>query len=405
MDIVGYSKMMVDEQPACLQKLQSVVGLTEDFNRAQATNQLIRLPTGDGIALVFFGDPEAPIRCAVDIAYGLKESPEVKLRMGVHSGLVYRMADINTNMNVAGGGINIAQRVMDCGDAGHILVSKRVADDLIQLARWAPCLHELGEAEVKHGVRVPLFNLYTDEVGNPDIPAKLRPPGARIAPRGMLKVAALVLGLVSLVLGAYFFLTRESRPGPGPVTDPAVASGRSLTYSVTVQQMANSQTPIGAPYEAAGNELFGDGWRFRFNIEPSQSGSLYLINEDSDSRNGIKYNVLFPTLENNGGVAQLAAKQRMEAGWYYFVDQPGVEKLWLVWAEQPIPDLETTLKEAIKRDGVISEASEVAKVQSYLKLYESQKPKVVSDQSQKRTVISGSGDKLVALVELSHLKR
>jgi hypothetical protein len=169
--------------------------------------------------------------------------------------------------------------------------------------------------------------------------------------------------------------------------------------------MANSQTPIGAPYEAAGNELFGDGWRFRFNIEPSQSGSLYLINEDSDSRNGIKYNVLFPTLENNGGVAQLAAKQRMEAGWYYFVDQPGVEKLWLVWAEQPIPDLETTLKEAIKRDGEIREASEVAKVQSYLKLYESQKPKVVSDQSQKRTVISGSGDKLVALVELSHLKR
>jgi hypothetical protein len=383
-----------------------VVGLTEDFNRAQATNQLIRLPTGDGIALVFFGDPEAPIRCAVDIAYGLKESPEVKLRMGVHSGLVYRMADINTNMNVAGGGINIAQRVMDCGDAGHILVSKRVADDLIQLARWAPCLHELGEAEVKHGVRVPLFNLYTDEIGNPDIPAKLRPlPGTRIASRGMLKVAALVLGLVSLVLGAYFFVTREPRPGPGPVTDPAVASGRSLTYSVTVQQMANRQTPIGAPYEAAGNELFGDGWRFRFNIEPAQSGSLYLLNEDSDSRNGIKYNVLFPTLENNAGVAQLAAKQRVEAGWYYFVDQPGVEKLWLVWAEQPIPDLETTLQEAIKRDGVISEASEVAKVQTYLKQYESQKPKVVSDQSQKRTVISGSGDKLVALVELSHLKR
>src|SRR5258705_7427350 len=175
-DIVGYSKLMIDEQTERLQELQEIVRNTQEFQRAQAARQLLRLPTGDGIALSFFGDPEAPVRCAVEIGRALKDHPDIKLRMGVHSGLVYRIADINANMNVAGGGINIAQRVMDCGDDGHILLSKRVADDLGQLGRWARHLHDLGQAEVKHGVLVHVYNLYTDEVGNPEVPAKLRRP-------------------------------------------------------------------------------------------------------------------------------------------------------------------------------------------------------------------------------------
>ncbi len=404
MDIVGYSKMMVDEQPACLQKLQSIVGRTEDFNRAQATKQLIRLPTGDGIALVFFGDPEAPLRCALDISYGLKTCPEVKLRMGIHSGLVFRMADINTNMNVAGGGINIAQRVMDCGDAGHILVSKRVADDLIQLARWAPCLHDLGEAEVKHGLRVPVFNLYTDEVGNPEIPARLKPAGAGLAPKRMAKIAAAVLGVLLVGAVAYTVLKPESRPAPAPVTNPNVLPERSLTYSVTVQEMENGR-PVGDPYDTAGNYLFGDGWRFRLNITPAQDGFLYLLNEDRGSENKLQYNVLFPTVDNNAGKPRLSAKQRIEAGPYYFVDQPGVEKLWVIWATQAISDFDTIFQDVTRRDGVINDASQVSKVQAYLKQHESQKPEVISEQSQKRTIITGKGEIVVALVELSHLKR
>ena len=404
MDIVGYSKMMVDEQPACLQKLQSIVGRTEDFNRAQATKQLIRLPTGDGIALVFFGDPEAPVRCALDIAYGLKSSPEVKLRMGIHSGLVYRMADINTNMNVAGGGINIAQRVMDCGDAGHILVSKRVADDLIQLARWAPCLHDLGEAEVKHGVRVPMFNLYKDDVGNPEVPAKLRPAAPIFAPRQMAKIAAAVLGVLLIGTAAFFAFKARNRSVETPAAAVPALPERSLAYSVTVQKM-NNRRPVGDPYDAAGNDLFGDGWKFRLNITPAQDGSLYLLNEDVGSDNKVRYNVLFPTIENNAGVAQLSAKQRTETGWYYFVERPGVEKVWLIWAAQPISDLDSIFRDAIRRDGVIAEASQISKVQTYLQQYESQAPDVISEKSQKRTVIRGKGNMLVALVELSHLQR
>jgi class 3 adenylate cyclase len=174
MDIVGYSKLLIDQQTQILQQLQDVVRNVENFRYAQATKQLISLPTGDGMALVFFGDPVAPIRCAIEISRVLQSRPEIMLRMGIHSGPVYRIADINANMNVAGGGINMAQRVMDCGDAGHILLSKRIADDLSQLSDWAGTLHDLGEVEVKHGVKVHVFNLYTDEIGNSAVPVNCR---------------------------------------------------------------------------------------------------------------------------------------------------------------------------------------------------------------------------------------
>lgn len=172
MDLVGYSKLLIDEQTQYLNQLQEIVRNTEEFCRALDRNQLISLPTGDGMALVFFGDPVAPVRCALEISHALHSYPKIRLRMGIHSGLVDRFADINANMNVTGGGINIAQRVMDCGDAGHILLSKRVAEDLCQLSGWAESLHDLGEVEVKHQLKVQIFNLYTDEVGNAQRPVK-----------------------------------------------------------------------------------------------------------------------------------------------------------------------------------------------------------------------------------------
>ncbi|MBA3320401.1 MAG: AAA-like domain-containing protein [Pyrinomonadaceae bacterium] len=175
-DIVGYSKLPMDQQTSRLQELNRIVRETEEFRRAEAADQLIRLPTGDGMALVFFGDPELPLKCALAINRALRSDyPHVKLRMGVHTGPIYRMADINTSNNVAGGGINIAQRVMDCGDDGHILVSNTVAEMLGQLSRWAEAMHDLGEAEVKHGVRVRVFNVYGDGYGNAELPAKLQP--------------------------------------------------------------------------------------------------------------------------------------------------------------------------------------------------------------------------------------
>ena len=174
MDVVGYSKLLLDEQRELQQQLTQIVRNTEQARTAEAVGRLIRIPTGDGMALVFFNSPEAPARCALEIARKLKEYPELKLRMGIHSGPVNEVRDVNDRTNVAGAGINTAQRVMDCGDAGHILVSKRVAEDLAQSRQWRPYLHDLGKFDVKHGVRISVANLYTDEVGNPELPQKLR---------------------------------------------------------------------------------------------------------------------------------------------------------------------------------------------------------------------------------------
>ncbi len=173
MDIVGYSKSLIHEQSELLHRLNEIVRATDQFRSADAQGKLIRLPTGDGMALVFFNDPKAPIECATEIATALKSHPNVQLRMGIHSGPINKVLDVNERTNVAGAGIDLAQRVMDCGDAGHIFLSKRVADDLAPYSRWNPHLHELGECEVKHGRKISLVNFYTDEVGNPAWPEKL----------------------------------------------------------------------------------------------------------------------------------------------------------------------------------------------------------------------------------------
>ena len=401
MDIVGYSKMLIDEQPPCLQKLQSIVGRTEDFNRAQATKQLIRLPTGDGIALVFFGDPEAPLRCALDIAYGLKDCPEVKLRMGIHSGLVYRMADINTNMNVAGGGINIAQRVMDCGDAGHILVSKRVADDLMELARWAPCLHHLGEAEVKHGVRVPLFNLYTDDVGNREMPAKLRAAAPSLAPNRMAWIAAAALGVLLVGTAAFFALKAGSRSVETPAAVVPAPPEQSLTYSLTVQKMLGAR-PQGEPFESTGREVFGNGWRFRFNVQPTQGGALYLINEAAGQSEVSEYNVLFPTPKNNSGSPEIAANRRVETAWNVFDNNIGIEKLWVIWSAQTLPELDAIFSRAFDEAGEISGEQQITRLRTYLDKYKSQRLDTKENDSKEIITVRGRAEVLVSVVELNH---
>jgi TolB-like protein/class 3 adenylate cyclase/Flp pilus assembly protein TadD len=172
-DAVGYSKLLVNEQRELVQQLNQVVRKTPQFRKSEAASKLIRIPVGDGMALVFFQTPEEPVQCAMEIARSLKNHPNIRLRMGIHSGPVDQVKDVNDRINVAGAGINVAQRVMDCGDAGHILVSKRVADDLAQDRLWQPHLHELGEIDVKHGAKVTIFNVYTAELGNPNPPEKL----------------------------------------------------------------------------------------------------------------------------------------------------------------------------------------------------------------------------------------
>src|SRR5215212_4758893 len=167
LDIVGYSKALTDEQQELVDRLNQVVRSSDEFQKAAAEDRLIKIPTGDGMALIFYNSPEQPVQCALEISRSVKDSPSLPVRMGVHSGPVSAVTDLNDRTNAAGVGINIAQRVMDCGDTGHILLSKRVAEDLQQYGRWRPYLHDLGEAEVKHGNRVHVFNFHADGIGNP----------------------------------------------------------------------------------------------------------------------------------------------------------------------------------------------------------------------------------------------
>jgi tetratricopeptide (TPR) repeat protein/class 3 adenylate cyclase len=210
MDIVAYSMLPMDEQIRLVDQLQQVVRSTAEFSRAQKRRQLLRLPTGDGMALVFFGDAEAPARCALEVGEALRGQPDLKLRMGIHTGPVRRVEDINANRNVAGGGINVAQRVMDCGDAGHILVSKSVADVLGATGSWNANLHDLGEVAVKHGVRVHLFNLYTCAAGNPNLPHKMRKITQAKAIRTSA-IAGAATAVLLLTLGGFYFLAHRGR--------------------------------------------------------------------------------------------------------------------------------------------------------------------------------------------------
>ena len=203
-DIVGYSKLLTDEQSEALQELNQIVRDTEAARHAEAAGQLIILPTGDGMALVFTGSVEGPAECALEVIQALHAQPSVPVRMGIHSGPVQYIKDANARENISGVGINIARRVMDCGDAGHILVSKRFAGDLAQHRRWQRYLHELGDVEVKHGVVVSLVNLYAETIGNPAPPAcvagvRRTAPGATTR-KGLSPVARAVFIIAALFL-------------------------------------------------------------------------------------------------------------------------------------------------------------------------------------------------------------
>jgi TolB-like protein/Flp pilus assembly protein TadD len=203
MDIVGYSKLLTDEQSEALQELNQIVRSTEAAREAEAAGGLTILPTGDGMALVFTGSVEEPVECALEISQALRAEPSLPVRMGIHSGPIHHVTDANGRENIAGVGINIAQRVMDCGDAGHILVSKRVADDLAQQRRWQPYIHELGDVEMKHGVVVSLVNLYAETIGNPTPPSRLGKArgGVRALSRGARKGLSPFTRAIFIIVG------------------------------------------------------------------------------------------------------------------------------------------------------------------------------------------------------------
>ena len=305
LDVVEYSTLLITEQSRIMSELKRIVRSTARLQQAEANGKLVCVPTGDGMLLVFFNEPEAPIVCAMEISAAIKNHPEIRLRMGIHSGPVNQVLDVNERANVAGAGIDMAQRVMDCGDAGHILLSKRVADDLAPFPRWNPHLHDLGECEVKHGRKVSLVNFYTDTVGNPELPKKCALAKAKpLLPRRRALIGATVLLILALVIGSLIFLRRTTLR-PGTMTSSAPQPN---TKSIAVLPFENlSHDPD--------NAYFADGIQEEILSRLSKIADLKVISRTSTQRYKSKPDNLLEIAKQLGvahileGTVQKAADQ------------------------------------------------------------------------------------------------
>jgi len=221
-DIVGYSKLSINEQRSAVDELTQIVRATEQFQKAEASERLIKIATGDGVALVFYTSPEAPVRCGVELSRALKDHPRLRVRMGMHSGPVSGVVDVTGRTNLAGAGLNLARRVVDCGDAGHILLSKHLAEDLAEFEEWRPLLHDLGTCEVKHGMQVAIVNLWSDDVGNRQLPQKFQALKKQRARVRWAEVAAALL-LLAGIAAAFVLVSKKSAKSTSIVSEKSIA--------------------------------------------------------------------------------------------------------------------------------------------------------------------------------------
>jgi serine/threonine protein kinase len=416
-DIVAYSKLPVDRQSQLLVELKEIVRNTAEFGGSHKLRQLLALPTGDGMALVFFDDFEAPVRCALEIGKVVREHPRLKLRMGINTGPVQRVEDINANRNVAGGGINIAQRVMDCGDAEHILLSGGMADLLMSVSGWTAMLHDLGEVEVKHGARIRIYNLYDNKCGNPSVPTKVSDSrsSSGVAPStdrlsgvrwGRATVPVIVLILLA---GTYLALRHKSGVRSDARTTLELASPtnveRILRYSIIVQKQGSSPSEV-KPLAAKDQPIFAARDQVQLTFSSPEPGYLYVLNEGPGSTpQQPMFNSLFPSPLTNHGSAFLNPNRELtipERGAFVF-DKRGIERVWLAWSRQSIPEMEALKKWVNQEDrGKVGDSSELLWLQSFLARCPTLQPAPRNDDNDPIRELEGKGAVVVYLIKLEH---
>ena len=336
-DIVGYSKLSINEQNAAVDELTQIVRSTEQFQKAEAADRLIKIATGDGMALVFYTSPEAPVRCAIELSRALKDHPRLRLRMGIHSGPVSGVVDVTGQANLTGAGLNLAHRTMECGDAGHILLSKHVAEDLEEYEEWRPRLHDLGTCEVKHGVRIGIANLHDSEVGNPQLPKKLQAV-KKHRTRVRWAEAAIALLVLAAVIAAFVFLLR--RPTRSALTIPE--------KSVAVLPFEN----LSADPE---NAFFTDGVQDEILNDLAKIADLKVISRTSvmQYKSGVRRNLRQIANELGvahvveGSVQRIANRVRVSA---QLIDARTDTHLWVERYDRPLDDvfaIQTDIAKAI----------------------------------------------------------
>ena len=402
-DLMGSSTLPTEQQNSVLRRVLGIVNGTEAFNRAKAANQLISRSTGDGITLVFFSGPKAPAECALAIGRAVRSQGDIKLRMGINSGPVYRVKDLNQAGGATGAGINLASHIMSCGDAGHILASQSAADVLAEMTEWRERLHDLGVHKVDSGAALRLFNLYDGDAGNSAIPRKL---GNKRQLALMMAAAAIIAVLVlAAVIGIK--LVSSGRPAIQPPVTPSSPSAgqqRTLNYSLTVQKYRDKKKD-GAPFKLAdANEIFESKFHVKVNVTTPKPGFFYILNEGPpDPNGGPRYNMLYPANADKGNqvLTQITAPEPAD-DWFEFDNRRGTEKLWLVWSETAVPELEAVKVLANQETGQIKDAAKANAVHDMLAHYGASKLEKVTDQDAKQTTLTGSGAVLVYPLNLEH---
>jgi hypothetical protein len=388
--------------------LNHVIGEAKEFRQARIRNHLAFISTGDGKALVFCngGDALAAVRCAVEIAASLWRTPDLKLRMGLHTGPVEIIFSDHENHRVTGDGLNAAQRVMRCGAAGHILLSESVADVLRQLGEWSRHLQDWGIQKGKDGQPLHIFNLFTNDAGNSDQPRERRialPVSRRAA---MMAQSVITVVIVLVVLLA---TTRRSEP-PAIDAKPELR----LTYSLTMQKDPK-RFPASKPASVFDETIFEAGDQVRLNVTCPQDGFLYLINERPVQINGLRqFSILYPSTTSNLSAAVKASEtiqiparsQNPENDWFIFNEEEGTEKVWLIWSSSIVAELEVVKDKANPTDrGIISDPVHLITIARLLAPYSERKPEVEKDEATKQAHIKSKSNVVVGLLELAHRRR
>ena len=397
LDIVKYSTLPMEEQRDLLRELQDLVRQTEHFLEAEKRRELVALPTGDGMALVFFGDPTVAAECSLEIARAIGDHPKLKLRMGLHIGPVYRVNDINKNLNVSGGGINLAQRVMDAGDAGHILLSSGMADVLTQVGRWRGWLTDFGEHEVKHGVRMRFYNLYTGDAGNQAWPSKWGKPAEPKKPSG-LKWAIAAAAVALAAGGGWWGYQKFRKPEEKQTVTPAVLETK-LSYYLEVK------TPGKEPRRYAREIAFRQGDKIAVHVNTTEAGYLYILNDGVLPDGSPSINVLYPAPGANASIGPDQIVRIPQEGWIGLDQAGGTEKLYLVWSHSPAPEFERAKNQTDSvelGEVVIRAADQLGELRNSLEKYKITGPQIRPNEDTKASSLTTEKPVLVHLIRLEH---
>jgi serine/threonine protein kinase len=400
--IEGYRKLTVEKSIKQLARLRSVVDGASTFQQETAACRAVCSPIEDGLAILFLEgeDPSTPIRCGLQILEVIKATRDVKVRVALNAGPVTIVGDLAGKHEVFGEALDTANSATDWGDRRHLIVTNSIADTLSGFNEEPGTLQDLGERTTGDGNTLRIFRLGTVNADRRSLVRSIR--SVRPFTRNLAMLALLLL----LVAATVVLVLRESSNGTvAPKSDLGV--GRSLTYSITAREKS------GEPRAASGNEIFQADDEVRLSVRSSQSGSLYIIDERPNQSEGLpKLNLLFPSILTVNSSSSVVAGDliqiptRAEDGqpsWFIFRYDEGVEKVWLIFAESSVREIEAVRTNADPAyRGEIIDLEQRRSILRYLTNHSAAIARAEPDNLTGQILLKSEGDVLIGLLELRH---